>query len=130
MRAFSLCATVSFVLGVLFVLGTLYVWPLLQQGLQSGSSSRYNAGYTGNGAYRGYGGNGGYGGYGRDGGDGGYDNGGDGGNDGNSGYGAYRGYGGGMPYRTWGQPTYAVYAPYPRPRTRIAPPPCYSPCDY
>ena len=48
-----------------------------------------------------------------------------------SGYGGYGGYGGGAPYRTWGQPAYAVSAPYPRQIMRPPPPPpCYSPCDY
>ena len=116
MRLCSICATLAFLLGVLVV---LYLWPVFYRGLQSGYSPRYDAGYTGYGGYRGYGGNGGYGRYG---GDGGYDNG------GYRGYGGNGGYGGGTAYRTWAQPTYAVYAPYPRPRTRIAPPPCYSPC--
>ena len=104
----SICATLAFLLAVLVV---LYLWPVFYRGLRSGYSPRYDAGYTGYGGYRGYGGNGsgGYGGYDRY---GGY------GRDGDDG-----GYGGG----TWGQPTYAVSAPY-RPQPRVAPPPCYSPC--
>jgi len=43
--------------------------------------------------------------------------------------GGYGGYGGGTPDRTWGQPTYPISAPY-RPQPGVAPPPCYSPCDY
>jgi hypothetical protein len=96
--------TLAFLLGVL---GVLYLWPVFQRGLQSSSSPRYNAAYAGYGGYRGYGG------YGRD--------------SGYGGNGGYGGYGGGTPDRTWGQPTYAVYAPY-QPRPRVAPPPCYSPC--
>ena len=99
MRVCSYCATLAFLLGVLVV---LYLWPVFYRGLQSSGSPSYTAGYAGSGGYRGYRGNGGYdryggyGGYGRDGDDGGYG-----------------GYGGG----TWGQPTYAVSAPYrPQPR--------------
>jgi len=100
MRVCSLCATLAFLLGVV---GVLYLWPLLQDALQPSGSPNYNAGYAG------YGG---------------YDNGGSGGYGGNAGYG---GYDGGPRYGTWGQSTYTVSAPY-RPRPRIAPPPCYSPC--
>jgi hypothetical protein len=127
MRVCSLCATLAFLLGLLVV---LYLWPVFYRGLRSGYSPRYDAGYTGYGGYRGYGGNGGNGGY-R--GNGGYDR--YGGDGGYGGYGrdgdddGYGGYGGGTPDRTWGQPTYAVSAPY-RPQPRVAPPPCYSPCDY
>jgi hypothetical protein len=125
MRVCSICATLAFLLGVLVV---LYLWPVFNRGLQSSSYRTYNAGYAGSGGYGGryggyrsggygYGSNGGYGGDSGYGQYGGYD-----------GYGGY-GYGGGTPGRTWGQPTYAVYAPY-QPRPRAAPPPCYSPCDY
>jgi hypothetical protein len=114
-----------------FVLGALGFWFWEQlaprSSYSSGYSQRYNAGYSG------YGGR--YGGY-RSG-DGGYGYGSNGGYGGDSGYGQYGGYdgyggygyGGGTPGRTWGQPTYAVDAPYPRPQPRVAPPPCYSPCD-
>lgn len=46
----------------------------------------------------------------------------------NTGY--QNGYGGRRYGNSWGQPAYAAYAPYPRPRRRVAPSPCYSPCDY
>ena len=90
-----------------FLLGVLAFWYLQGVGsisnIFSSSSSRYGSGYdAGYNGYGGYGGNGGYG-----------------------------GYGGGAPYRNWGQPAYAVSAPYPRQiRRPPPPPPCYSPCDY
>jgi len=92
---------VGFLLGVLALWFLQGWWPI--SNFFSSSSSQYGSGYdAGYNGYGGYGGNGGYG-----------------------------GYGGGTPYRNWGQPTYAVSAPYPRQiRRPPPPPPCYSPCDY
>src|SRR6476646_8326986 len=104
MRVCSYCATLAFLLGVLLV---LYIWPVFNRGLQSGSYPSYNAGYGGSGGY-----GGGYGGYRRGNGYGGY-----GGDGGYSGYGGDGGYGGDPTNGAWGQSTYAIYAPYrPRPR--------------
>jgi len=97
-----ICWICAFVLGILVV---VIVWPFFSN-LWSGSYSGSNAGYNGyDNSYGGY--NNGYG------------------YNGSGGYaGGYGGYGGGG---TWGQPTYAISAPY-RPRPPIAPVPCYSPC--
>src|SRR6478672_976006 len=108
MRVCSYCATLAFLLGVLLV---LYIWPVFNRGLQSGSYPSYNAGYAGSGGY-----GGGYGGYRRGNGYG--SNGGYGGDGGYSGYGGDGGYGGDPTNGAWGQSTYAIYAPY-RPRPRI-----------
>jgi hypothetical protein len=102
------CAVVAFVLGIL---GVIFLWPFLQD-LWSGSYSRNNAGYAryeDRGGYQGYGD-----GYGRN-----DDYGG-----GSDGYGRYGGYDRGQ---SWGQPTYAVSAPYQRQRLAPRPRPC---CDY
>ena len=50
MRVCSYCATLAFLLGVLLV---LYIWPVFNRGLQSGSYPSYNAGYAGSGGYGG-----------------------------------------------------------------------------
>ena len=45
----------------------------------------------------------------------------------------YPGYQSRIRYGRQYQPIYSTYAPYPRPqraRRRLAPPPCYMPCDY
>ena len=97
-----ICWICAFVLGILVV---IIVWPFFSN-LWSGSYSGSNVGYNGyDNGYGGYNNSYGY--------------------NGSGGYaGGYGGYGGGG---TWGQPTYAISAPY-RPRPPIAPAPCYSPC--
>ncbi len=106
-------AILLIIIGVL--LGVLGFWFLqgpisnFFSSIFSQNGSGYGAGYSG---YGGYGGIGGYGGNGGYSGNGGW----------YGGYGGSGGYGGGA----WGQPTYAVSAPYPR--RPPPPPPCYSPC--